>query len=499
MTVPERTINLSDILKKYYKYLILAVLIYFPIFGRLGFLPIRIWDEARLAVNAFEMYKDGSYIVTHYEGQPDMWNTKPPLTIWCEVLSMKLFGVSEAAFRLPSAIAALLTCCLLLYICVHYLKSFRLGFIVVMVLVTCNGYIEVHGTRTGDYDSMLTLFTTAFCFLFYIFLENNQTKYYYAFFICVTLAILTKSVTGLMFGPALVLYALYQKKLLALLKNPHTYAGLAIVAIFAGGYYLLRESQNHGYLKAVWVNELGGRYANTIEDHKQPVQYYYNNFIDFQLTAWYLLVPCGAILGFYLKNERLRKIAQYSTLLAVVFFAIISSASTKLEWYDLPLYPFLAILIGVCINFLFDLVRDMKIVGQYLSYNSAPLALLIFLFFTPYHKIFKKTQSKDEPPYYYDYTLSHYLQDAASGKIECNNDYLLYEGYNAQNLFYVMLLQEKGIKFSMKDWTKLEAGDTVVVFQENLRNYVYGTYEHEWLSAQGWATRIKIKGRKPTQ
>lgn len=488
--------NIISILKQNYKYLILAILMYFPIFGHLGTLPIRIWDEARLSINAYEMYKNGDYIVTRYEGQPDMWNTKPPLTIWSEVISMKILGVSETSLRLPSAIAAFLTCCLLLYICVRYLKSFRLGFIVVMVLITSNGYIEIHGTRTGDYDSMLTLFTTAFCFLFYIFLETNQLKYYYAFFVCVTLAILTKSVTGLMFAPALVLFALYQKKLLALLKNPHTYAGLAIIVIFAGGYYWLRESQNHGYLKAVWENELGGRYGSAIENHKQPIQYYYNNFIDFQLTAWYLLVPCGAILGFYFKNERLRKVVQYSTLLAIVFFAIISTASTKIEWYDLPLYPFLAILIGVCINFLFDLVRDMKLTHTYLSYNSAPMALLIFLFFTPYHKIFKKTQSKDEPPYYYNYALSHYLQDAVKGEIECNNDFLLYEGYNAQNLFYVMQLQDKGIKFSMKDWTKLEAGDTVVVYQENLRNYVYGTYEHEWLSSRDWVTRIRIKGRK---
>ncbi len=47
------------------KYLILAILVYMPIFGHLDTLPIRIWDESRLAINAFEMYKNGDFIVTH--------------------------------------------------------------------------------------------------------------------------------------------------------------------------------------------------------------------------------------------------------------------------------------------------------------------------------------------------------------------------------------------------------------------------------------------------
>ena len=61
-----------------------------PIFGYLDSYPIRIWDEARLAINAYEMLKNGDFIVTHYDNNPDMWNTKPPLMIWCQVFFMKI-------------------------------------------------------------------------------------------------------------------------------------------------------------------------------------------------------------------------------------------------------------------------------------------------------------------------------------------------------------------------------------------------------------------------
>ena len=55
------------------------VLLYFPLFLRLDSRPLREWDEARNAVNAYEMSKSGQFLIKTYEGQPDLWETKPPL------------------------------------------------------------------------------------------------------------------------------------------------------------------------------------------------------------------------------------------------------------------------------------------------------------------------------------------------------------------------------------------------------------------------------------
>ena len=92
--------------KKLLPFLVLGLIVYFPIFGHLDALPIRIWDEARLANNALEMSNDGDYIVTHFDGSPDMWNTKPPLMIWCQVGFIKLLGEDVLPIRLPAAISA---------------------------------------------------------------------------------------------------------------------------------------------------------------------------------------------------------------------------------------------------------------------------------------------------------------------------------------------------------------------------------------------------------
>ncbi|MBX7243741.1 MAG: glycosyltransferase family 39 protein [Bacteroidia bacterium] len=157
-------------------YLLLTILISIPIFGHLDTLPFRIWDEARPAMNAYEMYKNHQYWVTHFEGKPEMWQTKPPLLIWLQVFFSHLLGFGELAIRLPSAIAGFLTCIVLMIFCVRYLGSFWYGFISVLVLVTSWGYIHIHVTRTGDYDALLILFTTTSCLLWFLYLEKGKNK-----------------------------------------------------------------------------------------------------------------------------------------------------------------------------------------------------------------------------------------------------------------------------------------------------------------------------------
>src|SRR5210317_710109 len=114
---------MKELFTQYFKYLILGALIYIPIFGYLSVFPIRLFDESRLAINAYEMLKNSDFIVTHYKGNPDMFNTRPPLMIWLQVLSMKFIGVNELSVRLPAAFATLFTCIVLLIFSLKYFKD----------------------------------------------------------------------------------------------------------------------------------------------------------------------------------------------------------------------------------------------------------------------------------------------------------------------------------------------------------------------------------------
>jgi len=63
-------------------------------------------DEGYYAECAREMSDGGDLLVPHFSGRP--WMEKPPLTYWAMAGAMKLFGPTEFAARLPSAVAALL-------------------------------------------------------------------------------------------------------------------------------------------------------------------------------------------------------------------------------------------------------------------------------------------------------------------------------------------------------------------------------------------------------
>lgn len=484
-------------IEPYVKYLVLASLMYMPIFGHLDTIPIRIWDEARLAINAYEMYNNGDFIVTHFDGKPDMWNTKPPLLIWGQVFFMNILGVNELAVRLPSAIAAFFTCIVLLIFSRQYLTNFWFAFIAILVLITSNGYINIHATRTGDYDALLALFTTLSGLLFFSYCEKQNCKHLYLFFLFTALAVLTKSITGLFFLPAILIYSIVQKQLIPLLRSKHFYIGLFSFLGLVLGYYLLREVNNTGYIAAVQENELGGRYLEVVENHQGGFWFYYDNFIDFQISVWHLFIPCGLITGFVIKNKKINRITMFSFLMIITFFLVISIAQTKIVWYDVPLYPFIAILIAIFIFYVFDFLKNFKWINETLSINVTPFIFLFLIAITPYQKIIEKTYKPKEYSWDKDfYEIGYFLKDAVKGKHNLNNQYLLYDGYNSQNLFYLNVLNDKGTRISFKDWRNLSPMNIVIAHQNNVKQYLEENYNNEIIHNEGNVITYKILGRK---
>ncbi len=59
-------------------FVLLLSLCAFPLFYNLGSVGAQMWDESRNGVNALEMFYNHNYLVTYFDGHPDMWSTKPP-------------------------------------------------------------------------------------------------------------------------------------------------------------------------------------------------------------------------------------------------------------------------------------------------------------------------------------------------------------------------------------------------------------------------------------
>ena len=83
---------------------ILAALAFIPFLGRVHLFD---WDEINFAEAAREMIVTKNYLTVQIDFQP-FWE-KPPLFIWMQALSMKLFGINEFAARFPNAICGIIT------------------------------------------------------------------------------------------------------------------------------------------------------------------------------------------------------------------------------------------------------------------------------------------------------------------------------------------------------------------------------------------------------
>src|ERR1700732_2977990 len=86
--------------------IIAALVVFVCLFSGLGAIGLVGPDEPRYAWIARAMAETSDWVTPRLYGKP--WFEKPPLYYWGAALSFKLFGVSEAAARLPSAVSALL-------------------------------------------------------------------------------------------------------------------------------------------------------------------------------------------------------------------------------------------------------------------------------------------------------------------------------------------------------------------------------------------------------
>ena len=448
--------------------LLLLVLLISSFFIQLSAIPIRIWDEARLANNALEMYLNGNWIVTYYDGSPDMYNTKPPLLIWLQVINMHLFGLNEAAVRIPSALASVSTGILIWWFLKKRLEDHWAGFLAGSVFATTFAYVYIHAGRTGDYDALLSLFTTLYCLSIYFFITEKKTGWLYLFWLCISLAGLTKGVAGLLFLPGIALFILFQKATMALLFNKHFYIGALGFVVLVGGYYLLREQYNPGYLKAVWENELGGRYGTVLEGHGHPFNYFFRNMYRWRNEYWFYFIVPALVTGLAIQNKEIRRISLFNVLMVLPYFLIISSAQTKLEWYDIPLYPFLSIQIAILLYFVWHWAKQW--INKQQLRTAFAIASFMLIFFFPFQQCWNFVHHFGEKPWDNDpHKQSYYLQNAIRQNKDLTDYYFCYSDYNGQIKFYVEVLRHQGVKVDLNNSLEfLSAGKKVVVSQKPL-------------------------------
>jgi 4-amino-4-deoxy-L-arabinose transferase-like glycosyltransferase len=416
--------------------ILLGALVYFPIFYRLDGTVLKMWDEARNAVNALEMSQNGNYLVRYFDGKPDEFETKPPLLVWAQVFFIKLIGANELAVRLPSALSALFLVVLLIYFFKKEFNDYKPGVLASLILITSKGFIGDHVSRTGDHDAMLTLFTTLAVLSFYLFYKYGRTKYLVFTLLGFIAAVFTKSIAPLIFLPGLLIWVLLSGSFKSFLLDKRIYIATGIFAGIILGYYLLREHLQPGYLKLVWEIELFPRYFNTASlytYYQADSRYYVNNMLDSRFSYWIWCMPLTLISIFIESSKPYRSFILFSLINIFCFMFIISNGSYN-EWYDAPVYPWLAMFAGTGIYLVISSSVDRFITETNVSKDILYVFFVFMIFIIPYNEIINKVRSteiKDK-----DLKYGFMMKRLEKEKPEYKDFKVDNTGYNAHLLFY---------------------------------------------------------------
>lgn len=298
------------------------------------------WDEARHGVSAYEMMTSGDYVVNTFDGEPDYWNVKPPLSMWIEVLGFRLFGPGLMGLRFFSA--ALLP--VIVAVAMLFLKRY-VGTVAALTtgfLFASTGTRMIHLYRTGDPDTLFIFF----CLLAVIFLYmacKGNARWLVGAGVCTAFAFLAKSLH------VVVLFAAIAATLLALRKQRRFSAKELLlylvlpmalpVLIWAG----LRISRDGLYFfQQMFVLDMLNRVTTVVENNTGGLLYY-PSILHYLLGSWLFfgLILLNIIwLVIDLTNS---KRPRNDRMLLVVFgslftltLLIYTLSTTKLGWYIYP-------------------------------------------------------------------------------------------------------------------------------------------------------------------
>lgn len=320
-------------------FFLLFLFVGFLFFYNLGGTYLTHWDEAWYADISRTMLKTGNLLTPIWNTEP--FFLKPPLYFWLSAFFMKLFGISEFTVRLPSVLAALAT----------------VGFVYLFGSLVFNRYIGLLGSfilssapiflyrgRTGNIDVLLTFFMFFSIFSFYKGYTEDK-RWYLIFGAALVLGFLTKGLVG--FYPFLIvlLFLLYAKELKVVFSKKFLLGILFAVSIGSGWILLSYLVNGSEFIKQFLygnVEKFGLGYQSSVAF---SLEYFLH--LKSGLKFWFIPLPLAFL---YMFSNRKEKRIILLGLFSVVFLLVMSFSAEKSNWYILPIYPALALLIGVTLH-----------------------------------------------------------------------------------------------------------------------------------------------------
>jgi 4-amino-4-deoxy-L-arabinose transferase-like glycosyltransferase len=443
------------------------------------------------------MVKNNKYFVYTKNDTIEHHNTKPPLVLWLQSASYKVFGINEFAVRFPTYAAIIGVCLLFFY---HSLKLFSdsgAGAIASLALLT-TGAMRPHIFLTGDLDGILVFFTTAI-FLHFIAISKSSkitNRQVYHFLVLFLLGYFTKSTAILLTIPSLLVCFLLARKLIPLVKKRSFYLSVLIFFLVVAGYYYLREQVDKGYWDRVWFSEFQRAVKNIQPWVSYPRNFYFDNlwheYSHFHLLFLAILVP----VFFIIPLTKYKKEVLYLALSGLLYLVVITIPDTKLNWYEAPVYPIIAFIMGIIIH---ELLRvSLSSIRSEAIKESLTFAVIILIFVIPFRTQYKMAGE----------LLNQYIEPESAAKelkelvgmYPSTQKYVILEKHHEPqdyNILYfyrtAMSLKSNKSLVILKNVSELGSGDSVLCCQREVTDSISTIFDVQILHTFSECKYLRIK------
>lgn len=280
---------------------------------------------------------------------------KPPLLYYSVAAAMSVFGESEWAARLPSALAAL-ACLLGSGLFARQLGRTFAGRLAMVILTSSVGFALM--ARVVMFDMLLTTCLNLALFGFWLSWRGGSRAWLRGGYVLLALAVLTKGLVALVLA-GLVLGAYFliwqRRHLLPALRLLADGPGLLLFLAVAVPWHVLASQANDQFAHFYFINEhvlrfLGKRIPH---DYYSGSMLYYLPRLVLFLLPWpiYLLLrpsrPTGAANATAADATETQRFLWAAWLAPLIFFSL---SSAKANYYLVVVMPPLALLIALRIE-----------------------------------------------------------------------------------------------------------------------------------------------------
>jgi len=326
--------------------------------------PPSLMDDVDAAVVRISenMVTKGDWVTPRSDGIAFL--EKPAMFYWPIAVSFKIFGIHDWAARIPFALAAVALACLA---CGFGMWAFgpRAGLYAGLCMATCIGLFLF--TRIVIPDAMLTLSIGVAMWAFLRTMdEQEQNPRFWAAVWGASLGagFLIKSLVGVVFPVAIgVIYLLVTKQFFVrrTWQRLRPFSGVLIALLVAAPWHILATIRNppyfslavhggpgeyHGFLWFYLINEQVLRFLNLRypRDYNTVPRIWFWLFHFLWLFPWSVYFPAVLKLSFKPIDRAGR--TKLLALCWVGFILIFFTLSTTQEYYSMPCYTALALLLG---------------------------------------------------------------------------------------------------------------------------------------------------------